>query len=143
MRFWGRTAWVAYALLATSLVDIPVASAMDDLSKPRLLASETAPASGAPLHSDKLDYLVRLREHVSDGSVVLIKDSATGVVFPVKSENYVLMRRARFSLWSRSPWERQHMMDGLRAELADLQQRGLGWLDRAIEQIKEKRGGSP
>jgi hypothetical protein len=146
MRFWGRTAWVASALFAMSLVGIPVASAMDDLFKPRILASEIVPDSDTPLHSDNLDYLLRIRERVSDGSVVLIRDRATGVVLPVKSTDYVLMRRARtWLIWqsSRSPSERQQMMDGLRNELADLQQRSLGWLDKAIGRIQEKRRGSP
>jgi hypothetical protein len=146
MGFWGRTAWVAYALFALSLVGIPVASAMDDLSKPRIVASEIVPVSHTPLHSDNLDYLLQIRARVSDGSVVLIRDRATGVVLPVKSTDYVLMRRARsWLIWqsSRSPSERQQMMDGLRTELSDLQQRSLELLDRAIRRIQEQRGGSP
>ena len=138
MRFWGQVAWF---LLAISLAGITARAG--DWSRAPIQKQEVAPDDTGSIAEDNWHYLLRIRRHVEDGSVVLIRDQASGIVVPVKSDTYQAMRHARILLTSRTPREARRRFDRLPTEVAELQQRDLAWIDKAIRKLRENRRGPP
>jgi hypothetical protein len=142
MRIRNRAACFLSALMVATGLGVAAAKAVDDLRSRDAQPRRIAHGGELQTLADRLGYLFRLRQHVSDGSVVLIADRVTGAMLPLKSANYLRMKSVQIRISSGSPRETRRMLADLRDNLADLQRQNLEWIDRAIRQLQQNSRGA-